>query len=112
MFSHTAEGIPYRIACEVTGDEGRVIVDDGGPGIPERALDRGISLGGGTGLGLDVARSTVRTAGGSLAVEKSPLGGARVVMTFPGYPANDGGEVESRATSRGLGRTTKPTARG
>lgn len=84
VFSHTDEGIPYRITCSVSGSVGTVIVDDAGSGIPPRALDRGVSLGGGTGLGLDIARGTADAAAGSLSVEASPMGGARVVLTVTG----------------------------
>ena len=84
VFAHTDEGVAYQISCRIDGDVGTVIIDDAGSGIPPRAIDRGISLGGGTGLGLDIARRTADAAGGSLSVDASPLGGARVIMTVGG----------------------------
>ncbi len=93
VFSHTDEGVPYRITCTVRGALGTVIVDDAGPGIPPRALDRGVSLGGGTGLGLDIARGTADATAGSLSVEASPMGGARVVLSLTGTPIPRPGRI-------------------
>ncbi len=85
VFAHTTEGTPY--ALSVTGVDGRVrlVVEDGGSGIPDSAvLDRGTSAGGSTGLGLDIAASLARAAGGELHIERSEaLGGARVVLDLP-----------------------------
>ncbi len=64
-----------------------VLVDDDGPGIaPERresvfrAFETG---GGGTGLGLTIARDIVRAHGGDIVLEKSPLGGLRARIRLP-----------------------------
>jgi two-component system OmpR family sensor kinase len=71
-----------------------IMVDDDGPGIPEeererifepfyrldRSRDRAT---GGFGLGLSIARKAVMLHGGALRVERSPLGGARFVLTLP-----------------------------
>jgi signal transduction histidine kinase len=71
-----------------------ILVDDDGPGIPEdererifepfyrldRSRDRAT---GGFGLGLSIARKAVKLHGGDLRVERSPLGGARFVITLP-----------------------------
>ena len=58
----------------MTASGGRVLlaVEDGGPGIddPAAVLDRGASAGGSTGLGLDIAASTARAAGGELRIER------------------------------------------
>jgi signal transduction histidine kinase len=90
VFAHTPEGTPYAVA--VTGEDGRVrlVVEDGGPGITDAAavLDRGASEGGSTGLGLDIAASAARAAGGELRVEASAaLGGARIVLDLPAAEA-------------------------
>jgi two-component system osmolarity sensor histidine kinase EnvZ len=72
-------------------DQGRsvlVTVDDDGPGIP---LERRESVfrpfesgaGGGTGLGLTIARDIVRAHGGEIVLEQSPLGGLRARIRLP-----------------------------
>ncbi len=82
VFSHTPEGTPYAVACGRVGGVVTLSVDDGGPGWDGVVIERGRSGGGSTGLGLDIARRTAEAAGGSLARERSPLGGARVVIRF------------------------------
>ena len=64
-----------------------VLVDDDGPGIPPerresvfRAFETG---GGGTGLGLTIARDIVRAHGGDIVLEESPLGGLRARIRLP-----------------------------
>ena len=59
-----------------------VRVDDAGPGIPdpERALRRGESDQGSTGLGLDIARRAAQATGGSVSLDRAAMGGASVVM--------------------------------
>jgi two-component system OmpR family sensor kinase len=71
-----------------------IVVEDDGPGIPEsererifepfyrldRSRDRAT---GGFGLGLSIARKAVELHGGTIKVEESTLGGARLVMTLP-----------------------------
>jgi len=46
-------------------------------------LARGHSEGRSTGLGLDIAHRAAEAAGGGIAIAHSPLGGARVTLTFP-----------------------------
>jgi signal transduction histidine kinase len=69
-------------------------VGDDGPGIPEaerqRVLKRFVRLDearsrddGGSGLGLAIVDEVVRAHGGSVSISRSPLGGARVGVTFP-----------------------------
>jgi len=71
-----------------------VTVDDDGPGVPdtERArvfnpfirLDVSRERGSGTtGLGLAIAREIARAHHGTVAMARSPAGGARVVICFP-----------------------------
>jgi signal transduction histidine kinase len=76
------------------GDEVVLAVDDDGPGIPEserdRVLQRFVRLDearsrddGGSGLGLSIVDEVVRAHGGSLSIERSPLGGARIQVVLP-----------------------------
>jgi len=78
------------------GDRLTVRVDDDGPGIApderERVFDRFYRSqvardrdSGGSGLGLAICRAIVDLHGGSIWVEDSPLGGARVVFEVPYY---------------------------
>jgi two-component system osmolarity sensor histidine kinase EnvZ len=79
-----------RIAVSALRGERNVelFVDDDGPGI---APDRRESVfrpfetggGGGTGLGLTIARDIVRAHGGDILLEKSPLGGLRARIRLP-----------------------------
>ncbi|CAH0276937.1 Sensor protein RstB [Massilia sp. Bi118] len=86
----------HTVALSARHHEGllEILVDDDGPGIPEaererifepfyrldRSRDRAT---GGFGLGLSIARKAVKLHGGELCVERSPLGGARFVITLP-----------------------------
>jgi signal transduction histidine kinase len=86
----------HTVALSARRDCGllEITVDDDGPGIPDeererifepfyrldRSRDRAT---GGFGLGLSIARKAVALHGGALRVERSPLGGARFVVTLP-----------------------------
>jgi signal transduction histidine kinase len=83
-----------EIALAERGDEAVLTVDDDGPGIPEseraRVLQRFVRLDearsrgdGGSGLGLAIVDEVVRAHGGSVLIEQSPLGGARISVTLP-----------------------------
>ncbi|HNP30714.1 MAG TPA: ATP-binding protein [Nitrospirales bacterium] len=79
-----------RIRGERVGDKWRVVVDDDGQGIPEgqealviqrgRRLDEAMP---GSGLGLDIVFDIVVLYGGSLHLERSPLGGLRANLEWP-----------------------------
>jgi signal transduction histidine kinase len=82
------------IALAERDDEAVLTIDDDGPGIPEseraRVLQRFVRLDearsrddGGSGLGLSIVDEVVRAHGGSVSIEQSPLGGARVQITLP-----------------------------
>ncbi len=74
----------------VTVDRAAVAVDDSGPGIAaddrQRVLgrfERGADTGrGGAGLGLAIVTQVALAHHGGVTIEQSPLGGARVVVTF------------------------------
>ncbi|TXS57482.1 sensor histidine kinase [Streptomyces sp. t39] len=83
VFRHTPQGTAFTVRVERTGGHAVLTVDDAGPGVddPEAALTRGVSAGG-TGLGLDIVARAARTCDGDLRITRSPLGGARVQVSF------------------------------
>lgn len=85
-----------RIALESDDRAVVLTIDDRGPGIPEAereaVLEPFVRLEtsrsrrtGGAGLGLAVARSLVDAHGGSIGIDDSPDGGARIVVRLPRY---------------------------
>lgn len=86
VFRHTPQGTAFAVRVERDERHVMLTVDDAGPGVadPEAALTRGVSTGGagGTGLGLDIVARAARTADGELRITRSPLGGARVRVSF------------------------------
>jgi len=71
-----------------------IYIDDDGPGIPENEYEKVIkpfyridkSRGqnkSGVGLGLSIANDIIRSHGGNIFLEKSPLNGLRVKITLP-----------------------------
>lgn len=84
VFRHTPQGTRFVVRVERRDRHVRLTVDDAGPGVadPEAALTRGVSVGGSTGLGLDIVARAARTADGELTIARAPLGGARVTVSF------------------------------
>lgn len=83
-------------AVAVVSGQGRVVlrVDDSGPGIPpaERQavfdrFHRATTEAGGAGLGLAIADSVVRMSGATWTVGDSPLGGARLSVSWRRVPS-------------------------
>jgi signal transduction histidine kinase len=77
------------VTVHVAGNRIVLRVDDSGPGIPsdQRSLvldrfHRSDSTLGGTGLGLAIADSVVRATHGAWVIEHSPLGGARLQVSW------------------------------
>lgn len=75
-------------------DDGAVVVDDDGPGIPDgdlaRVFDPFVRLEGsrsretgGTGLGLSIARTILTAQGGGITLENRGEGGLRAILTLP-----------------------------
>ena len=71
-----------------------ILVDDDGPGIPESEyenimkpfyrIDKSRSQNkSGVGLGLSIANDIIRSHGGVISFEKSPLNGLRVKVSLP-----------------------------
>jgi signal transduction histidine kinase len=78
-----------RITAARRGDHARLEVSDNGPGVPEELRQRifdpffTTKLEGGTGLGLAITRQIIEEAGGRIAVEETPGGGATFVVELP-----------------------------
>jgi len=83
-----------QVSVESDGEPSsyRVTVDDTGPGIADdetlflpfrQAEAHAARSAGGVGLGLAISRQLCERMGGTLVSAKSPLGGARLVATFP-----------------------------
>lgn len=77
-----------RIEAKKIGRSINIAIEDDGEGIDEELIPqifhrfvKGKS--GETGLGLAIARAIVEQSGGKITVEKSELGGAKFVITFP-----------------------------
>ena len=82
VFRYTPQSTAFEVAISRRDGYVAVRVDDAGPGIanPERALRRGTSDRGSTGLGLDIAKRVTLQAQGSVSIDRAHLGGASVVM--------------------------------
>lgn len=84
VFAHTPEGTAFRVEVRTLSDGGiSLAVEDSGPGLSPDFVERGVSGGSGTGLGLDIARRTAEAAGGVFRIGRSAAGGARIAMEFP-----------------------------
>lgn len=96
VFRYTPEGTALAVTVVAHAGWITLVVDDAGPGVanPARALRRGASGSGSTGLGLDIARSAVARTGGTIHIERSALGGARIRLRFgeAGTPHPDASE--------------------
>jgi signal transduction histidine kinase len=79
------------IRGEMAGDTVRISVEDEGTGIPPAILPRIFDSffttkgEGGTGMGLALARASMRRFGGSIDASNRPEGGASFVLTFPNH---------------------------
>lgn len=90
VFAHTPEAAGFAVALRPRPGGGAVLeIVDEGPGLPASAAERGVSGGGSTGLGLDIARQAATAAGGTLTLGRAPTGGAAVTLTLrgPGHAA-------------------------
>jgi signal transduction histidine kinase len=97
VIRYTPQGVPFEVAVSRRKDGYVALrVDDGGPGIPDpdRALQRGASGQGSTGLGLDIVKRVAEAGRGAVNIGRSRLGGASVVILMadaePQRPAATG----------------------
>jgi len=99
VFAHTPEGasLAIRLSPRAGGGAWLVVTDDG-PGFGDAdPTARGLSRGGSTGLGLDIARRIAEASGGTLVAGRSASGGGAVTLGL-GSPAGP------RETGRRHGR--------
>ncbi|MCP4308774.1 MAG: ATP-binding protein, partial [Hyphomicrobiales bacterium] len=81
-----------RMSATRSGTEVTIVVDDTGPGVPDKAREhlfkafQGSVRPGGTGLGLAIAAELARAHGGSLALVDKDEPGARFEITIPDRP--------------------------
>jgi len=86
---HTPVDAPVRIKLSRSGKKSLILIEDGGPGLPETSYRDGIELlnrfdssrsreTGGSGLGLSIIAAIVYEHGGTLAMRKGTLGGLAV----------------------------------
>lgn len=87
---YSPEGGSIAISVAAEGRRVRLTVDDSGPGIPpeqrERVFDRfhrATDAPGGAGLGLAIAGAIAHSTGGRWTIGDSPLGGARLSISWP-----------------------------
>jgi len=97
-----AYGGAAQIRLEAGGDQARIVVEDGGPGLPQEDLERMFEPfvrgegsrsreTGGIGLGLAIARTIMRGHGGDITLENRAEGGLRAVLTLPLRTASTAG---------------------
>ncbi len=78
-----------RLNSTQNGETLEIAVDDDGPGIDpdirDNVTDRGIRADetAGSGLGLAIVRDLAEIHGGSITLDRSPLGGTRALLTLP-----------------------------
>jgi signal transduction histidine kinase len=91
VFAHTPDGVAFAVRLVPrAGGGAELTVADEGPGLPAGpagALDpagRGVSGGGSTGLGLDIARRAAEQSGGGLRSGAGP--GTRIVLDLGPQP--------------------------
>lgn len=89
-WAHTRVVADVQLLTVMAAEVLCITVDDDGPGIPAaqraRMFERGVQLDEqrpGVGLGLDIVRTLAETYGGGVAVQASPLGGARFCLYLP-----------------------------
>ncbi|MEY4468806.1 MAG: hypothetical protein RLZZ87_130, partial [Actinomycetota bacterium] len=93
---HTESGTPVKISLSRHGKNARLVIEDGGPGLPESAYRENIQSlnrfdksrsreSGGSGLGMSIMAAVIAKSGGELTLRKSTLGGLAVVAEIPTF---------------------------
>ncbi|NJC73829.1 HAMP domain-containing histidine kinase [Planosporangium thailandense] len=122
VFRYTPQGVPLEVAVSRRDGYVAIRVEDGGPGIadPDRALRRGETNHGSTGLGLDIVKRVAYNANGAVNIARGRLGGASIVVLladaerpaqsssrfgFVGRLSRDPAERRRRRAQRGADRS-------
>ena len=90
---HTPSNSPIEISLTSTGKGSQLILEDAGPGLPEKTYKEGIQAfqrfdksrsrqSGGSGLGMTIMRKIVESQGGNIELSQSSHGGLKTVITF------------------------------
>jgi signal transduction histidine kinase len=110
VIRYTPQGVPFEVAVS-RREDGYVAVrvEDGGEGIPDpdRALQRGESNQGSTGLGLDIVRRVAVAGRGAVNIGTGPLGGASVVILLADADPARQVPSNSRSTFGFVGRLSR-----
>ena len=91
---HTPEDAPVKITLKAQGKNASLVIEDGGPGLPESAYkERVQSLtrfdksrsreSGGSGLGMSIMAGVISKADGELTLRQSTLGGLAIAVSIP-----------------------------
>ena len=91
---HTPSDAPVSITLKSKGKKIHLIIEDGGPGLPESAYRTEIEAmnrfdpsrsrdSGGSGLGMSIIAAIVQEHNGKLELRKSELGGLAIVLELP-----------------------------
>jgi signal transduction histidine kinase len=92
ILRHTPRDAPVRVSLSTVGTNARLIVEDGGPGLPTygvrpqrfQRFDQSRSREtGGSGLGMSIMADVAESLGGVMSTERSPLGGLRLSFSLP-----------------------------
>ncbi|MEZ5262756.1 MAG: HAMP domain-containing protein [Acidimicrobiales bacterium] len=82
VFAHTEPATAFRMWVDGGAWGAELVVEDAGPGFDPAMAAAGVSGAGSTGLGLSIVQRLVDEVGGSLTVDRSTLGGARIRVLF------------------------------
>jgi K+-sensing histidine kinase KdpD len=113
---------PIRISARGVDDRVRLVIEDGGPGVPADSLPRlfekfyrvartGEGARRGTGVGLAVVRGLVETMGGAIVARPSALGGLALAIDLP-VAAPDPAADDAPLTTAPAKPERSPVARG
>ena len=91
---HTPPDAPVSISLKSKGKKVQLVIEDGGPGLPESAYRSEIEAmnrfdpsrsreSGGSGLGMSIIAAIVQEHNGKLELRKGELGGLAVVVDLP-----------------------------
>jgi K+-sensing histidine kinase KdpD len=91
---HTGKTDPVRFSLSKERKQALLVIEDGGPGLPAEAYERGIRgfrrfdesrsrETGGTGLGMTIMNSIVEAHSGEMTIRPSELGGLKLEIRLP-----------------------------